>query len=113
MSDEKKDKKVKKEHKKHKEHDEHKQHHEKKEKRDIREKIEKIESKERKSRTLEPSVPHRLEKLVDYSEGSVVSRTIAKTKTATITLFSFDRGQQSLPLCAPRDCGQSALAWRS
>lgn len=109
MSDEKKDKKTIKEHKKHKGHDEHKghdkheQHQRKKEKREKREKIEKIESKEEKSRTLEPSVPHRLENLVGYSEGAVVSRTIAKTKTATVTLFSFDQGQALSEHSAPFD----------
>jgi len=103
VSDEKKDKNAKKENKKHKGHDEHKRHQGEKKRLEKREKIEKIESIEKKSRALEPSIPHRLEKLVDYSEGSVVSRTIAKTKTATITLFSFDRGQALSEHSAPFD----------
>lgn len=45
------------------------------------------------SGTLEHSRIYRLEKLVEYSDGSVVSRTIAKSKSGTITLFSFDKGQ--------------------
>ena len=35
----------------------------------------------------------RLIDLVNYQEGSVVSRTIAKRTTGTITLFAFDEGQ--------------------
>jgi quercetin dioxygenase-like cupin family protein len=35
----------------------------------------------------------RLADLVDYQEGSVVSRTIIKRKTGTVTAFAFDRGQ--------------------
>ena len=31
--------------------------------------------------------------LVDYQEGSVVSRTILDKKTGTVTLFAFDEGQ--------------------
>ena len=31
--------------------------------------------------------------LVDYQEGSVVSRTIVTKKTGTVTLFAFDKGQ--------------------
>jgi quercetin dioxygenase-like cupin family protein len=35
----------------------------------------------------------RLADLVNYQEGSVVSRTIVKRATGTITLFAFDNGQ--------------------
>jgi len=35
----------------------------------------------------------RLIDLVDYPEGSIVSRTIIKKKTGTVTLFAFDEGQ--------------------
>jgi len=35
----------------------------------------------------------RLDDLVDYQEGSVVSRTIVDRKTGTVTLFAFDVGQ--------------------
>jgi quercetin dioxygenase-like cupin family protein len=31
--------------------------------------------------------------LVDYQDGSVVSRTIVGKKTGTVTLFAFDEGQ--------------------
>jgi quercetin dioxygenase-like cupin family protein len=43
--------------------------------------------------TLPTAVPHRLATLVDYAEGSIVSRTLAKSKAGTITLFAFDAGQ--------------------
>jgi quercetin dioxygenase-like cupin family protein len=35
----------------------------------------------------------RVVNLVDYQEGSVVSRTIIKKNTGTVTLFAFDEGQ--------------------
>jgi quercetin dioxygenase-like cupin family protein len=35
----------------------------------------------------------RLADLVNYQEGSVVSRTIVKRGTGTVTLFAFDDGQ--------------------
>jgi quercetin dioxygenase-like cupin family protein len=35
----------------------------------------------------------RLTDLVNYQEGSVVSRTIVKSATGTVTLFAFDDGQ--------------------
>ena len=35
----------------------------------------------------------RLIDLIDYQEGSVVSRTIVDKKTGTVTLFAFDEGQ--------------------
>ncbi len=35
----------------------------------------------------------RLTELVNYGEGAVVSRTLIKGATATVTLFAFDAGQ--------------------
>lgn len=35
----------------------------------------------------------RLADLLDYQEGSVVSRTVVDQKSGTVTLFSFDKGQ--------------------
>jgi quercetin dioxygenase-like cupin family protein len=35
----------------------------------------------------------RLIELVSYQEGSIVSRTIVKRATGTLTLFAFDEGQ--------------------
>jgi quercetin dioxygenase-like cupin family protein len=41
--------------------------------------------------------------LVDYQEDSVVSRTIIKKKTGTVTLFALDRGQGLSEHTAPFD----------
>ena len=45
----------------------------------------------------------RLIDLVNYQEGSVVSRTIVKRTTATVTLFAFDEGQGLSEHTAPFD----------
>jgi len=44
-----------------------------------------------------------LEGLIDYQEGSVVSRTIIDKKTGTITLFAFDENQGLSEHTAPYD----------
>src|ERR1035441_6192192 len=41
--------------------------------------------------------------LVNYQEGSVVSRTLVNRATATITLFAFDEGQGLSEHTAPFD----------
>jgi quercetin dioxygenase-like cupin family protein len=41
--------------------------------------------------------------LVDYREGSIVSRTIVDTKVCTVTLFAFDEGQGLSEHTAPFD----------
>ncbi len=41
--------------------------------------------------------------LVDYREGSVVSRTILKKDTGNVTLFALDRGQGLTEHTAPFD----------
>jgi quercetin dioxygenase-like cupin family protein len=41
--------------------------------------------------------------LIDYQEGSVVSRTIIEKKTGTVTLFSFDENQGLSEHTAPYD----------
>jgi quercetin dioxygenase-like cupin family protein len=41
--------------------------------------------------------------LIDYQEGSVVSRTIVDKKTGTITLFAFDQDQGLSEHTAPYD----------
>ncbi len=41
--------------------------------------------------------------LVDYQDGSVVSRTIIKKKTGTVTLFAFDEGEELSEHTAPYD----------
>ncbi len=45
----------------------------------------------------------RMADLVDYQEDSVVSRTIIKKKTGTVTLFALDRGQGLSEHTAPFD----------
>ena len=44
-----------------------------------------------------------LAKMVDYQDGSVVSRTIVEKNTGTVTLFAFDKGQGLSEHSAPFD----------
>jgi len=44
-----------------------------------------------------------LKQLVDYQEGTVVSRTLIDKKTGTVTLFAFDEGQGLSEHTAPFD----------
>jgi quercetin dioxygenase-like cupin family protein len=44
-----------------------------------------------------------LESLIDYQEGSAVSRTIIDKKTGTVTLFAFDENQGLSEHTAPYD----------
>ena len=37
--------------------------------------------------------PNELEKLIDYQTASVVSKTLIKKLTGTVTLFAFDKGE--------------------
>ena len=48
-------------------------------------------------------LPNELEKLVDYQTGSVVSKTIIKKQTGTVTLFAFDKGEGLSEHTAPFD----------
>jgi quercetin dioxygenase-like cupin family protein len=45
----------------------------------------------------------KLADLINYQEGSVVSRTIIDKKTGTVTLFAFDEGQGLSEHTAPFD----------
>lgn len=45
----------------------------------------------------------KLTELIDYQEGSVVSREIISKKTGTVTLFAFDEGQGLSEHTAPFD----------
>lgn len=45
----------------------------------------------------------RLTELVNYQEGAVVSRTLVKRGTGTVTLFAFDEGQGLSEHTAPFD----------
>ena len=44
-----------------------------------------------------------LDGLIDYQEGAVVSRTLIKKPTGTVTLFAFDRGQELSEHTVPFD----------
>jgi quercetin dioxygenase-like cupin family protein len=50
-----------------------------------------------------PARKARVADLVEYQEGSVVSRTILDKKTGTVTFFAFDRGQGLSEHTAPFD----------
>jgi quercetin dioxygenase-like cupin family protein len=45
----------------------------------------------------------KLDNLVSYHEGSVVSRQITKTEAGNVTLFAFDAGQELSEHTAPFD----------
>ena len=45
----------------------------------------------------------RLAELVDYQEGSIVSRTVIDQETGTLTLFAFSKGQGLSEHTAPFD----------
>ena len=47
--------------------------------------------------------------LVDYADGSVVSREIAKNDAGTLTLFAFDAGQGLSEHSAPFDAAVQVL----
>ena len=55
------------------------------------------------SAALPPAHPVRLEQELEYVSGSVVSRTIARTKGGTLTVFAFDAGQELSEHTAPFD----------
>ncbi len=44
-----------------------------------------------------------LEKMVEYSDGSIVSRALIQSKVGTVTLFAFDKGQGLSEHSAPFD----------
>ena len=52
---------------------------------------------------LPPAQPTVLERELAYQPGAIVSRTIAKTKGGSITLFAFDAGQELSEHTAPFD----------
>ena len=51
----------------------------------------------------DPTKARRLIDLVDYQEGSVVSRTVMDKKAGTLTLFAFGEGQGLSEHTAPFD----------
>jgi quercetin dioxygenase-like cupin family protein len=52
---------------------------------------------------IDPAASHDLKKLVDYSEGSTVSRILYKSDSGSLTLFGFDAGQSLSEHTAPYD----------
>ena len=50
-----------------------------------------------------------LNELIEYQEGSVISRTLLNKETGTITLFAFDKGQGLSEHTAPFDALVSLL----
>ncbi len=52
---------------------------------------------------LEPAKAERFTDLVQYLDGSVVSRTLLSNSAATLTLFAFDAGQSLKTHSAPFD----------
>lgn len=46
---------------------------------------------------------HKLQELVEYAEGQVISRTIAQFPTVSITLFAMDAGEGISTHTAPGD----------
>ena len=47
----------------------------------------------KKIKNINPSEVVRLEELVDYREGQVISRTLAQIPQASVTLFSLSKGE--------------------
>jgi quercetin dioxygenase-like cupin family protein len=52
---------------------------------------------------LPAATPVELPSLIAYQEGAVVSRTLVKKKTCTLTVFAFDAGQALSEHTAPFD----------
>jgi quercetin dioxygenase-like cupin family protein len=59
--------------------------------------------------SLPPATPVRLEEAVGYSPGAIVSRTIARNKGGTLTVFAFDAGQELSEHTAPFDAFVTVL----
>jgi quercetin dioxygenase-like cupin family protein len=49
------------------------------------------------------AAPLDLAKLVDYQEGSIVSRAVIDKEVGTVTIFAFDKGQKLSTHSAPFD----------
>jgi quercetin dioxygenase-like cupin family protein len=49
------------------------------------------------------AIPIRLEDLIEYQEGAVVSREIIRKETGTVTIFAFDKGEGLSEHTAPFD----------
>ena len=62
---------------------------------------------------IEPGSACSLAALVDYGEGAVVSRTLAKSPAGTLTVFAFDGGQELSEHTAPFDAFVLGLEGRA
>ena len=64
-----------------------------------------MDTNSNKSRLLESCIgaARELKNLIDYSDDSVVSKTILDKKVGTITLFAFDKGQGLSEHTSPYD----------
>jgi quercetin dioxygenase-like cupin family protein len=58
---------------------------------------------QKQSGGIEPATAVRLGDLVEYQQGSIVSRTIANAPVGTLTMFAFDEGQALSEHSAPYD----------
>ena len=56
-----------------------------------------------KTGTLKPAEAFDLAALVDYAPDAIVSRTLAKNRAGTLTVFAFDAGQDLSEHEAPFD----------
>lgn len=63
--------------------------------------------------TLSPAEALRLDELLAYVPGAVVSRTLIKRPVGTVTLFSFDKGQGLSEHTAPFDALVQVLDGRA
>lgn len=61
------------------------------------------------SGAIEPAHALPLEDLVSYGEGAVVSRTVRKGTSGTLTVFAFDQGQALSEHTAPFDAYAQVL----
>ncbi len=52
---------------------------------------------------IEEGTPVELGRLVDYHDGSVVSRQLVKNGSGSVTLFAFDRGESLAEHTTPHD----------
>jgi quercetin dioxygenase-like cupin family protein len=57
------------------------------------------------SENLEFGKPTRLAGIIEYAPGAVVSKTLLKKPTGTVTLFAFDEAQELSEHTAPFDAG--------
>jgi quercetin dioxygenase-like cupin family protein len=74
-----------------------------------------MSDKEHKSSVLQSCIgkAQNLQKLVEYSTDSIVSKTILDKKAGTITLFAFDKGQKLSEHTTPYDAVVQILDGRA